>query len=106
MRKYFLEIYSHNYMGNNSRFSQVDIRRMKRLREHGASLSEIADIFGSNGKTVFYYVRDVQPSRDGHKIELVKEFINEWLPQLPWEDEGLPLPRWLVRDIRDRLNQK
>lgn len=92
-------------MGAISKFSEEDIKRMKRLREHGASLGEIAGIFGSNEKTVFYHVRGIEPREDGHDIELVKEFVKEWLPQLPLEAEGLPLPRWLVRDIRDRLNR-
>jgi len=88
-------------MGNISKFSDTDISRMKRLREHGASLAEIAGIFNSNEKTVYYYVKDTIPQEDGHRIELVKEFVTEWMPQLPWEDEGLPLPRWLVRYVRD-----
>jgi len=92
-------------MGAISKFSKEDIKRMKRLREHGASLAEIAGIFSSNEKTVFYHVRDVEPQEDGHKIELVKEFATQWLPQLPWEDEGLPLPRWLVRYLRDKIEQ-
>lgn len=87
-------------MGVNSKFTQEEIRRMKNLRNCGASLSEIADIFGSNEKTVFYHVRDVRPEPDGHEIELIKENFHQWLPQFPWEDEGLPLPRWLVRYLR------
>ena len=92
-------------MGAISKFSEEDIERMKRLRQHGASLAEIAGIFGSNEKTVFYHVRGVEPREDGHEIELVKEFVTQWLPQLPWEDEGLPLPRWLVRYMRDKIEQ-
>ncbi len=78
---------------------------MRRLREHGASLAEIASIFQSNPKTVFYHVRGVLPQRDGHKVELVKEGVWQLLPQLPWEDEGIPLPRWIVRYLRDLRNK-
>ena len=87
-------------MGTNSKFSPEEIRRMKHLRTCGASLSEIADIFSSNEKTVFYHVRDIKPEEGGHEIDLIKESFHQWLPQFPWEDEGLPLPRWLVRYLR------
>ena len=103
MRILFLEYCSG--MGAISRFTAEEIRRMRRLREHGASLAEIADIFDSNEKTVHYHVRDVRPQRDGHEIEVMNEILWQWLPQLPLEDEGLPLPRWIVRSIRDSLAQ-
>lgn len=89
-------------MGINSQFTNEEIRRMRLLRQYGASLSEIAGIFGSNESTIYYHVRDVKAVRDGHEIELVKENLWQLLPQFPWEDEGLPLPRWLVRYLRQR----
>jgi len=64
-----------------SRFSQKDIRRMRRFREYGASLAEIANVFGTNEKAVHYYVRDIKPSRDGRDIEII------------------PLPKWVVRHL-------
>ena len=88
-------------MGAISKFTPEEIRRKRRLREHGASLGEIASIFQSNEKTVFYHVRGIQPQKDGHEVELTTEAIWQWLPQFPWEDEGLPLPRWIVRHLRD-----
>ncbi|NWF78120.1 MAG: hypothetical protein HXY36_05975 [Chloroflexi bacterium] len=78
---------------------------MRRLRRCGASLAEIAGVFGSNEKTIFYHVRDIEPSRDGHEIELIKEAFWQWLPQFPWEDKGWPLPRWLVRYLREGNGQ-
>ena len=92
-------------MGKISRFSQNDVLRMRRLRKHGASLGEIAGIFGSNDKTIFYHVKGIQPQSDGHQIELIKESIWQSLPQFPWEDEGIPLPRWIVRYLRERRGE-
>lgn len=89
-------------MGANTQFTKAEIGRMRLLRQCGASLGEIAGVFASNENTIYYHVRDVKPSRDGHEIELVKEGLWQLLPQFPWEDEGLPLPRWLVRYVRQR----
>lgn len=75
-----------------------EIEGMRALRECGASVREIADIYGISERTVWRYVVDVVSQRDGHQIELVREVMWQWLPQLPWE--GMPLPRWLARYLR------
>lgn len=77
-------------MGPTSRFTAEDIHRMRRLREHGASLGEIIDILRSNEKAVFYYVGDIQPSKDGHQIEVIKKALWQWAPNLLGKMKAVP----------------
>jgi hypothetical protein len=86
-------------------FTEEQINDMRRMRNAGASLHEIARCFRTSATTILSYTRDIKPGANGHKVEYTAaDFIHDWLPALP--DEGLPLPRWIATWLRERSDMK
>jgi len=84
-------------------FTEEQVDDMRRMRNAGASLHEIARCFRTSATTVLSYTRGIKPSVNGHKVEYTAtDFIHDWLPALP--NEGLPLPRWIATWLRERAD--
>lgn len=83
-------------------FTEEQINDMRRMRNAGASLHEIARCFRTSATTILSYTRGIQPNSNGHELEYTPtDFIYDWLPALP--HEGLPLPRWIATWLRERF---
>lgn len=89
------------------RFSEREKEDIQRARAEGAGTSELARIYGVRQSTISWICSGIEPKSDGNEYEHVSgaellSFLAEWLPAHP--NEGLALPRWLVRyyGIRNR----
>jgi len=81
-------------------FSGNDIKEMRRMREAGAPLREIAARYQTSATTILSYVRDIKPDQYGQNVEWTPaDAIYDWMPALP--HEGLPLPRWIATWLRE-----
>lgn len=72
------------------------------LRKSGAGYRQIAKLTEMPMSTVVYYVRDIEPAKDGQKEVWVKvdDAIAIWQPGTPLRE--LPLPNWLLSYLKQK----
>lgn len=75
--------------------------RIREARRAGAGIAELSRVYGVTPQAIDSLCRGIKPDMDGNGYEHITgsellKFLAEWLPAHP--NEGLPLPRWLVRE--------
>lgn len=75
-------------------------RQVKEARRAGARIAELGRAYNVTPQAIDSICRGIDPARDGNGYEYISggellKFLADWLPAHP--NEGLPLPRWLVR---------
>jgi len=83
-----------------SRFTLQEKEAIRKARQEGAGLTELARIHNCRPSTIQFICEGIEPKSDGNGYEVITgsellTFLADWLPVHP--NEGLPLPRWLVR---------
>ena len=73
------------------------------LRKVGASYRQIAGVVDMPIATVVYYVRDIEPAKDGQKEIWMKvdDAVALWQPGTPLQE--LPLPNWLLSYLKQQI---